>query len=232
MTKPVLLDLYCGQGGATKGFQDAGFLVVGVDIKSQPHYCGDAFICMDAIEALDLLIMFDKGFITDVEGWDWYLSGFDAFHASPPCQRYSEQTAKKYRGNHPDLIAATRDMLVMTGKPYEIENVEGARFLLHNPVMLCGTMFGLKIWRHRYFETNFPINKLLPPCNHDGYPVLITGTTRRTEKNGGRFEYSAEQCRAASGLTWMTRKGMDEAIPPVYTQWLGTILRHTLDGMK
>lgn len=199
-----LLDAFCGAGGCTKGYQRAGFYVIGVDIKKQPHYCGDEFFQGDAIE-----------FIRE-HGHE-----FDIIHASPPCQAYSEMTAKKYRCNHPDLISSTRDALRRTKKVYIIENVENARGLLISPIMLCGSMFGLGIWRHRYFEIFPQISPLTPCCNHLFEPVLITGTTRRKPENGGRFEYSAQQCRDASGLFWMTRREMDEAIPPAYTEYIG-----------
>jgi DNA (cytosine-5)-methyltransferase 1 len=195
-----LLDLFCGAGGAGMGYHRAGFEVVGVDIKQQPHYPFE-FHQADALEYLA-----EHG------------SEYDVIHASPPCQRYSEITPPQYRDNHPDLIAATREALIKTGKPYVIENVEGARYLLKSPIVLCGSMFGLGVWRHRYFEIYPEIHALLPPCNHSFLPVLITGTTRRKT---GRFEYTAQQCRDASGLDWMTRKGMDEAIPPAYTEWIG-----------
>src|SRR3972149_6341276 len=129
MNKPSLLDLFCGAGGAARGYQRAGFYVVGVDIKPQPHYCGDEFYRADALT--------------------YPLDGFDAIHASPPCQRYSWCALQKYRINHPDLIGAVRYELVKSGKPYIIENVAGARKLLLNPIKLCGTMFDLPIWRHR-----------------------------------------------------------------------------------
>ena len=213
-TKPRLLDLFCCQGGAARGYQKVGFHVTGVDIESQPRYCGDEFHQADALEYL-------------ADHWREY----DAFHASPPCQGYSEQTKKIYRGNHPDLIAKTREALLMTGKPYVIENVENARRLMLNPTLLCGTMFGVNMWRHRYFETSFQM-ELTPPCNHGDYPepVLITGTTRRKPENGGRFEYSAQQCRDESGLTWMTRHGMDEAILPVFTECTGRQLMQYLEA--
>jgi len=204
MSKPRLLDCFCGAGGSARGYQQAGFYVVGIDINPQPRYVGDEFFQADALE-----------FIA-AHGHE-----YDVIHASPPCQAYSEMTAKKYRGNHPDLIAPTRELLAATGRPYVIENVENARRLLVNPVMLCGSMFKLNLWRHRYFEIWPPVFLLTHPCDHSLEPVLITGTTRRKPENGGRFEYSAQQCREASGLNWMTRGEMDQAIPPVYTRFIG-----------
>lgn len=201
MDKPRLLDLFCCAGGAARGYQLAGFHVTGIDIKHQPRYIGDQFIQADALEYLDK------------HGHE-----FDAIHASPPCQRYSVITPMARRKNHPDLIDPTRDALRLTGKPYIIENVENARHLLINPLMLCGSMFGLQIWRHRYFEISPAIFALLSPCDHSFLPVLITGTTRRKT---GRFDYTVEQCRQASNIDWMTRKELDECIPPAYTEWIG-----------
>lgn len=218
---PRLLDTFCCAGGATKGYQRAGFYVVGVDIEPQPHYCGDEFYQADAFD-----------FIRE------HGTKYDVIHASPPCQAYSECTPMAYRKKHPDLIASVRAALQTTRRPFVIENVENARALLINPVMLCGSMFGLQVWRHRYFEIYPPMFILTPPCKHDRspvtlckagsnsrrvrrLPVLISGTTSRAYKNGGRFEFTADECRDASGLTWMTRKEMDEAIPPAYTQFVG-----------
>lgn len=206
MNRPLLLDLFCCAGGAAMGYYRAGFDVVGIDIAKQPRY-PFRFIQADAL-----------GYVAE-HGHE-----FDAIHASPPCQRYSVQTAPAHRDNHPDLIAPVRELLQATGKPYVIENVENARALLRNPVKLCGSMFGLNLWRHRYFEIWPDMLLLTMTCNHSELPVLITGTTRRKAENGGRFEFTAQQCRDASGLYWMTRSEMDEAIPPAYTEWIGTHL--------
>lgn len=190
------------------GYARAGFDVTGIDNRPQPRY-PFAFIQADAFEYVAQ------------HGHE-----YDAIHASPPCQRYSVQTAMEHRGNHPDLIAPVRDLLLATGKPFAIENVENARALLRNPIKLCGSMFGLDLWRHRYFEMWPDILQLTPTCNHSELPVLITGTTRR--KVGGRFEHTAQQCRDASGLFWMTRNEMDEAIPPAFTEWIG---RHLMSAV-
>ncbi|OGT59048.1 MAG: hypothetical protein A3E01_02470 [Gammaproteobacteria bacterium RIFCSPHIGHO2_12_FULL_63_22] len=222
MSKPRLLDLFCGAGGAARGYQEAGFYVVGVDNKPQPRYAGDEFILGDAMT--------------------FPLDGFEAIHASPPCQAYSEQTPLAYRANHPQLIETVSTMLRCAGKPYVIENVAGARGHLRSPFMLCGTMFGLNLWRHRYFETGgFWV--LAPGCQHDERPVVfhpgsnaragrrgpvsITGTTRRRT---GRFEWSVQECRDASELQWMTRKELDEAIPPAYTRYIGAQLLRYLEA--
>jgi DNA (cytosine-5)-methyltransferase 1 len=205
-----LLDLFCGAGGCSEGYKRVGFNVVGVDLYPQPNYPFE----FHQADALKFIMEHGKE--------------FDAIHASPPCQRYSNLTPKKYRKNHPDLISATRVGLQKFGKPFVIENVRGAMKHLKSPLMLCGTMFGLKVRRHRYFEI---CPKIAPPilgCDHTFYPVLISGTHRR---KSGRFEYSAQQCRDAADLQWMTRKEMDEAIPPAYTEWIGkqliTFLKET-----
>lgn len=182
------------------GYHLAGFDVVGVDIEPQPHYPFE-FHQADALEyALE------------------HGREFDAIHASPPCQAFSVCTSVEYRGNHPMLICATRIVLRHLGLPYVIENVENARRWLENPVKLCGSMFGLKVWRHRYFEVYPECGILVPPCDHSGIPVLISGSPRR---NGCRKEPNAQMRRDAMETPWMTIHEMDEAIPPAYTEFLG-----------
>ena len=200
MTQKILLDLFCCAGGAARGYQQAGFYVVGVDIKPQPHYVGDEFFQGDALD-------FGRRY-----GKDFY-----AIHASPPCQGYSEETRKEYRGNHQKLIAPTRDLLKRSGAHYVIENVKGARFDLVDPFILCGSMFGLKVFRHRYFETSF-YTGLTSPCNHNFKPVYITGTRW---KDGKKCDDLIADKKAACGIDWMIMTELDEAIPPAYTRWIG-----------
>jgi len=197
-----ILDLFSGAGGAAMGLHQAfpEAEIVGVDIRSQPRYPFE-FAQMDWHEYLTLHTM-----------------RFDFAWASPPCERYSQCTPKKFRANHADLIAPVRNSLETWKKPFVIENVPSAAVLLREPIMLCGSMFGLKIRRHRFFEIHgFAL--LTPTCAHIKSPVLITGTHRRTYEP--RYEYSVQQCRDASGLDWMTRAEMDKAIPPAYSRYIG-----------
>ena len=196
------------------GYSRAGFDVVGIDIKPQPHYPFE-FIQADALEYIAQ-----------------HGAEFDAIHASPPCQRYSVCTPTAYKDNHPDLIGVTRYALLTTGKPYVIENVENARSLLVNPLKLCGSMFGLNLWRHRYFELNGLWLMSPASCNHLELPVLISGTTRRSIEKGGRFEFTTQQCRDAADLQWMTRTEMDEAIPPAYTEFIGAHLLRVIEAQR
>src|SRR5687768_6327417 len=134
MTRPRLLDLFCGAGGCSKGYQRAGFDVVGVDINPQPRHCGDEFYQADALEVLRLLIA--------GETWQGYvLADFAAVHASPPCQLYSTlRNAAADRGSgHPDLVAPTRELLEATRLPWVMENVPGAP--MAPAIVLCGSMF-------------------------------------------------------------------------------------------
>ena len=211
--RPRLLDLFCCAGGAGMGYSRAGFEVVGVDIDPQPHY-PLAFIQADALSL-------DSKFI----------GLFDAIHASPPCQSYSD-LAKRNRNADawPRLIEPVRDMLIRSGLPYIIENVEGAPLI--NPVVLCGTMFpGLRVIRHRLFETNFLL--LAPP--HGKHPKVHTFDKRKAHygktndmrdfvqvTGGGNCTIAA--AKDAMGIDWMTHAEMAEAIPPAYTEWIGAQL--------
>lgn len=209
-----LLDLFSGAGGAAMGYALAGFdHITGIDIAPMPRYPFD-FIQADALEWL-------RSNAADVA------DSYDLIHASPPCQRYSHATAVRGREHwesRPDLVEPTRLLLDEIGLPYVIENVPGAPLL--GGILLCGTMFGLEVWRHRIFEGDVPI--LAPfSCHHDGPPVGVYGHTgaganRGLERKRGRSNSKTDWARAM-GIPEeaMTAHELAEAIPPAYTQWLG-----------
>ena len=161
MSKPKLLDLFAGAQGAGVGYVRAGFEVHAIDIEThEKHPDIASFITADAMEIL-----------SQVE----FCRMFDAIHASPPCQRYSTMTAEDCRENHPDLIGPVHDALRVIGRPYVIENVEGARRHLDHPIKLCGSSFGLGVRRHRYFEV-VPDLMFPPACMHGSErPWTVTG---------------------------------------------------------
>lgn len=198
-----LLDLFCGAGGSSMGYYLAGFdEIVGVDIECQPHYPFD-FVCADAL--------------------DYQLDGFDVIHASPPCQLYSKLRGLTKR-QYPDLVAHVRAR--MKGHSYVIENVPGAPLL--NPIMLCGTMFGLRVLRHRLFEISpnpFEIRCFdLLRCEHKGKTqkrkeIGSFNKSKYISVVGGG--YIANDGREAMAIDWMTKKELSQAIPPAYTHYIG-----------
>lgn len=205
MTRPLALDLFCKAGGASMGLHRAGFNVVGVDIEPQPRYPFE-FICADALTVS--------------------LEGYDFIWASPPCQDYSSLKgfSSKARGK---LIPDIRARLMATGCPYAIENVVGADLIA--PIKLCGSMFGLGVWRHRLFEMSHP-PILVPACRHDlvREPVDVTGTggpfTGTRKKPGGgisRKPRNLEHAKAVMGIDWMTRSELSQAIPPAFAEFIG-----------
>ena len=230
-----LLDLFCGAGGCSVGYHRAGFDVVGVDIKPQPRY-PFPFVFGDALDVLRRMLNGEKVLATD--GNYYGIDDFDAIHASPPCQAYSV-TKSLTTKDHPELVPQTRALLQSTGKTWVIENVPGAP--LFNPLLLCGTMFGLDVIRHRLFESSHPI--YFPPtmCAHVGK----TGNSRRmreqgitrcpSQKDGYRFVsvagkgYLVEEGRRAMGIDWMVQTELSQAIPPAYTEYIG---RHLLEALS
>jgi DNA (cytosine-5)-methyltransferase 1 len=193
--KPRLLDLFCGAGGAGMGYHLAGFDVVGVDINPQPRYPFE-FHQADALT--------------------YPLVGFDAIHASPPCEGYSSLNIINGR-SYPMLIDATRDLLAAAGGPYVIENVAGAPLLY--PLTLCGSSFGLRVRRHRLFESNVWL--LGQPCQHGPEPsARVYGLVDEQGRAKARRADIAAAA-AAMGINWMTPAELAKAIPPAYTRFIG-----------
>lgn len=219
MSAPRLLDLFCGAGGAAMGYHRAGFEVVGVDINPQPHY-PFRFIQADALDVL--------------RHWDWREHDlmepyFHAIHASPPCQAYSWSAKRWTEIPRADLVAPTRDLLLATGLPWVIENVVGAPLV--DPLVLCGTQFGLEVIRHRLFESNVMLLGPGGKCHHvgtvqDGTYVTVAG--HGGDNIRGRGSRAAKQ--RAMGIDWMTDEELNEAIPPAYTEWIGRQLLAALEA--
>lgn len=226
--KPILFDLFCGAGLAAKGYKDAGFYVVGFDIAYQKRYAGDEFYRIDVRELRPQ-----------------HLVGAAAIHASPCCQFASQITPDKSK--HENFIPFTRDLLQRSGLPYVIENVEGARAHLRNPVTLCGRDFGLKVYRHRLFESSFPINSIehaphrdnTPRAGHGGsdkgFTSVTSGGESLTSKKGfisvsGHIS-GTDYCRTAMGVGWyVSAAELTEGIPPVKAQYAGLHLMAHLTG--
>jgi len=206
----VILDLYCCAGGAVVGLSRAGFRVVGVDKKPQPHYPFE-FHQADALE--------------------FPLEGYDAYWASPPCQHASRialmnRRLRPGKYEYLNFIPQTRERLAATGKPYIIENVPGADLL--NPIQLCGSWFGLDIRRHRLFESNVAL--FGTPCCHDWqkprfYPLhrAKSGCLSSVVGVHGKVNYKGEAAlrNSAMGIDWMTQAEFAQAIPPAYSEFLG-----------
>jgi len=215
MSKMRLLDLFCGAGGAAYGYILAGYHVTGVDIRPQPRYRGQAFLQGDALEYLT------------AHGHE-----YDLIHASPPCQGYSRLRHLPWiRGKtYPLLIPAVRALCQQAGVPSVIENVEDAP--LDPSIVLCGTMFGLPLYRHRRFELS---HWLLAPAHASHTQVLCPGrrTLAQRYRRGVRRDVTGtwpdHQASAAMGIDWMTREELSQAIPPMYTEYIGRQLLAALE---
>jgi DNA (cytosine-5)-methyltransferase 1 len=211
------LDLFCGRtGGATVGYQRAGFHVTGIDLASGKQYPGDEFIRDDVLNYLN----------------EEFLSQFDVIHASPPCQLFSRtQHLRDAQGKGTDkinLIPATRDALQQSRKPYVIENVPGSPLI--DPVLICGSSFELGVRRHRLFETNVA-GIVGTECNHkrQGRPIGVYGSKNDNIPSGGQTAKTLEEGKRAMGIDWdCSWAGLVESIPPLYTTWIGLQIKEAI----
>jgi DNA (cytosine-5)-methyltransferase 1 len=207
--RPRLLDLYCCQGGAARGYHDAGFDVTGIDVEPQPRY-PFAFVQADALE---------------------YLAGhwreFDAVHASPPCHDHSVLANATGADGTAHLLADTRAALQALPLPWVIENVPGAA--MRADFKLCGCMFALPgLRRERWFETSWHGFELRAPCHHTGHAVTVAGHGALPHEYRRGWAPTQADRNNAMGIDWMTRDGLAQAIPPAYTRVIGA---HLLDQL-
>ena len=191
------------------GYYRAGFEVEGVDNKPQPHY-PFKFHLADALE--------------------FPLEGYDAYHASPPCQKFSKAVNvrvdhKTRRDNHLDLVGDTRDYLLVAAKPFVIENVPGSP--LRDYIKLHGTMFGLKTNKERWFELHgFEI--LLLPARYSSTKGKVksgefVGIMQHSKYPNER--YRKDELANGYEIDWgLTRHELRQAIPPAYTEYIGKYL--------
>ena len=122
-----------------------------------------------------------------------------------------------------------REKLRAWGGPYIIENVVGAP--LEDPVILCGSMFGLDVRRHRLFESSLFLDE--PECRHEIWKPNRFPGGRSRERGGprvlvratvevGRWNIPLSVQQAAMGIGWITDVRMlSESIPPAYSEFLG-----------
>lgn len=215
------------------GYYRAGFEVEGVDIKPQPHY-PFKFYQADALT--------------------FPLEGYDAYHASPPCQGVSIMRNLPWLRNreYQVLIEDIRKRLILTDKYFVIENVATAKYgskmleklglSIHGMKAgyLCGQMFGLPIFRHRLFETNFAWFQPGHPKHRGhirtGRALGGRGRDIIVRKTGQQYGFDRPECavghaavggmsaRDALGVPWMTRDEACQAIPPAYTEYIGRYL--------
>jgi DNA (cytosine-5)-methyltransferase 1 len=209
MTRPRLLDLFCGAGGAAMGYHRAGFDVVGVDIELQPRYPFE-FVEADALDILQGMADFGRQ------------SSFDAFHVSPPCQDHIRGGLQNDHGTG-WMLGACREFLKRIDAPWVIENVVGAP--MRADYQLCGSQFGLDVRRHRWFETSWHGFSLMPPCDHSRPIVGVYGHPHGDAGAWpGMLPGSLESWSAAMGIDWMTADELRQAIPPPYTEFIGRAL--------
>jgi DNA (cytosine-5)-methyltransferase 1 len=247
-----VLDLFCGAGGASMGYKLAGFDVVGVDYYPQRHYPFPFAI----VNAMDVLANWapgptgavwpsDEALIGTDDGQEWCLEDFDLIHASPPCQPFTRakhlRNAQGGKSKAEDLLTPALPLLKAVGLPYVVENVPGAP--MRPDIVLCGSMFGLKVQRHRWFQSNLPL-RTPGPCRHkeQGKPIGIyhqmgdtaQGRDKKTGRwvIGGSTAKNIEEAQEAMGIDWMTWPEIKEAIPPAYTRWIGHEVTRILGGAE
>jgi DNA (cytosine-5)-methyltransferase 1 len=223
VSRPRLLDLFCGAGGAAMGYHRAGFDVVGIDIEPQPRYPFD----------------FHQG-----DAMTWRLDEYDVITASPPCHDHSPATGRSGSHNRHGtgwMLAATIDRLAGLSIPWVVENVDRARFAATvYRFRLCGSSFGLDVRRHRWFATNTAV--LAPPCAHHWQTPRFRATNRDHPAGylspvvhvTGHPNHHGDAARRATamGIDWMTSRELTQAIPPDYTEWIGRRLIESITAVQ
>ena len=164
MTLPKVVDLFCGCGGFSEGFRQAGFdVILGIDkwrvaLKSfkRNHGC-------DVLQA-------DIRTIDD-------LPECDVIIGSPPCQNFSSLNVKKNVQDGLELVHEFERIVEHNSPKYWIwENVEYVKRFYPQASILNSWDFGLAQRRKRAFISNFAFFRMgytrgawTSPYGYDGH---------------------------------------------------------------
>jgi hypothetical protein len=127
----LMVDLFCGRGGWTKGFLAQGWRVRGYDLNPQPDYPKEAEFVQADILTLTAADLADADFIC----------------CSSPCEEFSVHCMKHFHPNpkFPEmgikLFNHAREMCEESGKPYVMENVRCAERFVGRSVNHCGPFY-------------------------------------------------------------------------------------------
>lgn len=234
LARPLMLDVCSCSGLGADGYTAAGWEVVCLDndpkaLAHNPHHtvAGDA-----------LTLLADRGFMRQFAG----------VHASFPCQLFSatRQLAiaqGKGTGRAVDLLTPGMPLMHRLDVPWIVENVNRSP-VRHMPgaVRLCGSSWGLKVERHRWFAPSPGLLLTGSVCDHrtafDRDPV--TGKPRPwgvyyakgdSIPSGGRTCLTDEHGHQCMGVErrvpWPY---LCEGLPPAYTEHLGRQMLTALNG--
>ena len=228
-----ILDLFSGAGGAAMGLYRAfspsfRVSITGVDIKHQRNY--------PAYHQTEYAKCFN---FVQVDALEFPLEGYDFIWASPPCQRFTKSSAPARKRGHkaPDYIADIRAHLIDSEAYWTMENVPEAPLM--EPFMLCGLQFGLKLQRHRIFESNFPVLVPYHPPHDRG--MALRGEIFTIVGGGGKLNWGGkdayhrgtfDQWKEAMGIDWMNKQELTQAVPPAYSEFIGRQLRNIMERKR
>jgi DNA (cytosine-5)-methyltransferase 1 len=223
--RPRLLYFYCSAGGGAFGYDQAGFEVIGVDNRPQPHFPFQ-FIQHDAIELMD-------SWLAGENNYGFELDDFSAWHGSPPCEDHTICTNMTGIDHGTGwLLGATRERFQAQDKPWVIENVEGAP--MRPDYIVCGCQVGLpRLKRKRWFETSWQGFDLMPPCYHREKPIPVIGHGVPSSYRRKHGSVTIAERREAMGISWMNRDELRLAIPPAYTEYIGgQLMEHLQERLQ
>lgn len=236
IVRPTLLDGCCCAGLGADGYTAVGIRVAkGIDVTEQPNYPypfqrADVFPVLSSDEP----------------------EQYSALHFSFPCQEHTDarhlRAAQNGKSRFGDLLTPGLALLRKrwNHKPWVVENVDDrtkkVRAIMapregESLIMLCGSMFGLQVQRHRLFLANFPLRQ--PVCDHSTFerdpvsgrprPWGVYHVKGDAIPAGGRTARDEEHGRQVMGshrlLPWHELK---EGFPPAYTSFVGADLLHHL----
>jgi len=178
---PVMLDLFCGLGGASAAMRERGWTVIGVDSRAE----------------------LEPDVIADVRTYEYSGPAVDLVWASPPCVEFAKTDKRCWYPDAPapsmELVdAALRIIAQVQPRAWLLENVRGARPWFRAHVGPGGLKLGAPVLQSPplYLWGSPPPGLLLPSLGR-GHKEYQSWKRSRS--------YCGRRCRAAD-RRWLRRR--------------------------